>query len=99
MTKRSPWTILALLCVPVFVGSIDLTIVSAILPEVVVSLKLPLDTRLDDAAWMITGYLLAYTISMVFTGRLSDMFGRRWVYIIALLVFMFGSLFVATAHT
>lgn len=99
MTKRSPWTILALLCVPVFVGSIDLTIVSAILPEVVVSLKLPLDTRLDDAAWMITGYLLAYTISMVFTGRLSDMFGRRWVYIIALLVFMFGSFFVATAHT
>ncbi len=96
---RSPWKILAVLCIPVFVGSIDLTIVSAILPEVVVSLKLPLDTRLDDAAWMITGYLLAYTISMIFTGRLSDMFGRRWVYITALLVFMFGSFFVATAHT
>ncbi|MBZ0306807.1 MAG: MFS transporter [Anaerolineae bacterium] len=96
---RSPWKILAVLCIPVFVGSIDLTIVSAILPEVVVSLELPLDTRLDDAAWMITGYLLAYTISMIFTGRLSDMFGRRWVYITALLVFMFGSFFVAMAHT
>lgn len=94
---HSPWTVLALLCIPVFIGSIDLTIVSAILPEVVVSLELPLDTRLDDAAWMITGYLLAYTVSMIFTGRLSDMFGRRWVYVMALLVFMFGSFFVATA--
>lgn len=96
---RSPWSILALLCIPVFIGSIDLTIVSAILPEVVVSLELPLDTRLDDAAWMITGYLLAYTVSMIFTGRLSDMFGRRWVYVVALLVFMFGSFFVASAHS
>jgi len=96
---RSPWAILALLCIPVFVGSVDLTIVSAILPEVIVSLGLPADTRLDDAFWMITGYLLAYTISMVFVGRLSDLVGRRRVYIGALLIFMFGSFFVAVAHT
>lgn len=97
--QRSPWFVLALLCIPVFVGSVDLTIVSAILPEVIVSLGLPADTRLDDAFWAITGYLLAYTISMVFVGRLSDIVGRRRVYIGALLIFMFGSYFVAIAHT
>ena len=97
--NRSPWLILGLLCIPVFVGSVDLTIVSAILPEVIVSLQLPLDTRLDDAFWVITGYLLAYTISMVFVGRLSDIVGRRRAYFACLLLFMFGSFFVAVAHT
>ncbi len=96
---RAPWRILAFLCIPVFIGSVDLTIVSAILPEVLVTLGLSADTRLDDAFWMITGYLLAYTISMVFMGRLSDIIGRRQVYIGTLLLFMFGSYFVAVAHT
>ncbi|MFP4321169.1 MAG: MFS transporter [Anaerolineales bacterium] len=94
-----PWRILALLCIPVFIGSVDLTIVSAILPEVLVTLGLPTDTRLDDAFWMVSGYLLAYTISMVFVGRLSDLVGRRQVYIGTLVLFMFGSYFVAVAHT
>ncbi|NJL93206.1 MAG: MFS transporter [Anaerolineae bacterium] len=96
---RRSWTVLALLCIPVFVGSLDLTVVSAILPEVVVSLGLPPESRLDDAAWMVTGYLLAYTISMTFTGRLSDLLGRRRVFVAFLLLFMFGSYFVAVAHT
>jgi MFS family permease len=96
---HSPWLILTFLCLPVFLGAIDLTIVSAILPEVMVSLGLPPESRLDDAFWAITGYLLAYTISMVFVGKLSDMIGRRQVYIACLLLFMFGSYFVVVAHT
>lgn len=99
MKQRSPWVILSFLCIPVFIGAVDLTIVSAILPEVIVSLGLPPDSRLDDAFWAITGYLLAYTVSMVFVGRLSDIVGRRGVYILCLLIFMFGSYFVAVAHT
>lgn len=95
---RSPWLILSFLCIPVFIGSIDLTIISAILPEVMVSLGLPAETRLDDAFWTITGYLLAYTISMVFVGRLSDIVGRRWMYIFCLILFMFGSYWVVTAQ-
>lgn len=95
---RSPWLVLSILCIPVFIGSLDLTIVSAILPEVIVSLKLPAETRLDEAFWAITGYLLAYTVSMVFVGRLSDILGRRRLYIACLLLFMFGSYFVAVAH-
>jgi len=99
MTNRNPWGVLALLCIPVFIGSVDLTIVSAILPEVIVSLRLPVESRLDDAFWMITAYLLAYTISMVFVGRLSDLIGRRRVYLAFLVLFMFGSYWVAVAHT
>lgn len=93
-----PWVVLALVCVPIFIGSLDLTIVSAFLPEIIIGLGLPLQTSLDDAAWVVSGYLLAYAISMTFMGRISDLVGRRGVYIACLLVFIVGSVMVATAH-
>ena len=49
-TSRRPWLILALICVPVFLGSLDLTIVSAFLPEIIVKLELPVQSVIDDAA-------------------------------------------------
>jgi len=89
-------TRVAMICLPVFIGSLDLTIVSAFLPEVILDLGLPLQTTLDDAAWIVTGYLLAYAVSMMFMGRLSDLIGRRKVYVACLIVFMIGSVMVAT---
>jgi len=94
----NPWLVLGLICLPVFIGSLDLTIVSAFLPEIVLDLQLPLQTALDDAAWMVSGYLLAYAVSMTFMGRVSDLIGRRRVYIACLIVFIVGSIMVATAH-
>lgn len=91
----NPWVVLALVCIPVFIGALDLTIVSAFLPEIIIKLELPVETILDDAAWVVTGYLLAYTISMTFMGRVSDLAGRRVTYIICLLIFMLGSFIVA----
>ncbi len=101
MTATNPrhrWLIIGLMCLPVFIGSLDVTIVSAILPEVITELNLSLDNQYDEASWALSGYLLAYTISMTFTGRLSDIIGRRWVYVICLAIFMFGSWFVTVAH-
>lgn len=93
--RINPWVVLALACIPVFVGSLDLTIVSAFLPEIIVNLELPVQTVLDDAAWIVTGYLLAYTISMIIMGRASDLIGRRRAFIICLVIFMVGSFIVA----
>lgn len=94
---RSPWLILLIVSLPVFIGALDLTIISAVLPEVIVSLNLPIKEYLDQASWAVSGYLLAYAISMTFTGRLSDLVGRRAVYITCLLIFMVGS-YLVTAY-
>jgi MFS family permease len=96
-TARNPWLALALVCLPVFIGALDLTIVSAFLPEIIVGLKLPVQTVIDDAAWVVNGYLLAYTVSMMFMGRVSDLIGRRKTYIACLLIFIVGSIIVAEA--
>lgn len=97
LSKINPWVVMGFVAIPVFVGSLDLTVVSAFLPELVSELGLPFDTGLDDASWIVTAYLLAYTVSLTFTGRLSDLLGRRMVYIASLLVFILGSIWVAVA--
>ncbi len=89
---------MVLILIPVFIGALDLTIVSAILPEVLTRLNIPIDTNLGTAAWAVTGYLLAYTVSMTVMGRISDLIGRRSVYLVCLGIFIVGSWWVATAH-
>ena len=95
---RNPWLILAVICIPVFVGSLDLTVVSAFLPELIDELEIDLINGIDNTAWILTAYLLAYTISLTFMGRVSDLVGRRWVYAVCLITFIIGSIWVAIAH-
>ncbi|UCG25021.1 MAG: MFS transporter, partial [Chloroflexota bacterium] len=96
-SPRRPGVILALVCVPIFIGALDLTIVSAVLPAVLTDLQVPVQTGLDDAVWVVSGYLLAYTASMTFMGRASDLWGRRRIYIVCLAIFIIGSALVAAA--
>ncbi len=100
MSKKpsiSPALVIVLICIPIFIGALDLTVVSAVLPHVVMDLEIPLQTGLDEAAWIVTGYLLAYSVSMTFMGRLSDLRGRRRVYLLALVIFAVGSYLVAVS--
>lgn len=90
---------LSLVCIAVFVGSIDLTVVTAVLPKILADLQVSIDTELSEAAWIITGYLLTYTVSLTFMGRLSDLLGRRLMYFICLLLFLIGSGMVAAASS
>jgi len=90
-------TILALVSIPIFIGALDLTVVSAVLPQVIYDLEIPLQTGLDNAAWIVSGYPLSYTVAMTFMGRLSDIFGRRRIYLLALAIFAAGSYLVAVA--
>ena len=78
--QQYPRLILALVCLPVFIGALDLTIVSAVLPEVIRSLTIEIQ-KLDVAGWVVTGYFVSYAISMTFMGKVSDIAGRRLVYL------------------
>lgn len=94
--QQYPRLILALVCLPVFIGALDLTIVSAVLPEVIRSMAVEIQ-ELDVAGWVVTGYFVAYAISMTFMGKVSDIAGRRIVYLISLVIFFIGSWLVAAS--
>ncbi len=95
----SPGFKVALIAIPIFIGALDLTVVSAVLPHVLIDLQIPFQSGMDNAAWIVTGYLLAYSVSMTFMGRLSDIHGRRKIYLAALVIFGLGSYLAAVAHT
>ncbi len=70
--------------------------VVAVLPSVMVDLEIPL-TDLDKASWIVTGYLVSYTVAMPLAGRLSDVYGRVRMFQAALVLFSIGSALVAVA--
>ena len=86
------------MCVPVFVGALDLTVVSAALPAVIFELGIPLQSGLGDASWVVSGYLLTYALGIVLIGRASDLVGRRAAFVGALALFALGSWTVAIAR-
>jgi EmrB/QacA subfamily drug resistance transporter len=59
--------------------------------------RVPL-TQLDHASWIVSGYLLGYVCVLPLMGRLSDVYGRRPVYLAALALFALASVACATAQ-
>jgi MFS family permease len=91
----NPWFILAVLCIPVFLGSLDLTVVSAFLPELMDDLGITINTEsLASTSWILISYLMAYSISLFAMGRVSDLVGRRKALAICLSLYIVGSAFV-----
>ncbi|NLO27696.1 MAG: MFS transporter [Actinobacteria bacterium] len=90
--KVSRRAILAMvtLCVAVFIAALDQTMVLTVMPSIMDSLYIDV-AHLTDVGWIITGYLLGYTIAMPLFGRLADVRGRRPMAMVALTLFMLGS--------
>lgn len=96
---RSPAAVLAVVALGVFVAADDLMVVATMLRPMVGDLGLALPDDLDDTAWIVNVYLIAYVAVMPVAGRLSDVFGRRAVFLAGLAVFLAGSIVVPAADS
>ena len=95
--RPSPGVILAVVSFGVFIAADDLTVAATMLRQIIGDLQIPLPEGMDEAAWIINAYLVAYVAVMPFMGRLSDVLGRRKVYVGALTLFLIGSIWVPLA--
>ena len=77
-----------------FVTALDQTVVVTALPSVMLDLKIPF-TQLDRVSWIVTSYLLGYTVAMPLIGRMGDVYGYARVYRVSLVVFTVGTCLVA----
>ncbi|MFL5660601.1 MAG: MDR family MFS transporter [Ktedonobacteraceae bacterium] len=78
-------TMLGVLLV-LLLASLDQTIVSTAMPRIVADLQ-----GFDRYTWVTTAYLLTSTVTVPIYGKLSDMLGRKPVYIVGLSLFLVGS--------
>ena len=90
----SPAAILAVVGFSVFVAADDLTVVSTMLRPIIGDLGLVLPDGLDDAAWVVNAYLIAFVAIMPIAGRISDVLGRRRTFVGAYLTFLAGSILI-----
>jgi EmrB/QacA subfamily drug resistance transporter len=70
----------------IFLAAMESTVVSTAMPRVVASLG-----GLTIYSWVFSGFLLTSTVTMPLWGRLSDLFGRRRVFLLGLTIFLVGS--------
>ncbi len=83
----------------VFVAADDLMVVATMLRPIINDLGLVLPDDLDATAWIVNVYLIAYLTAMPLAGKLSDLFGRRSVFVAALGLFALGSVIVPSTSS
>ncbi|MDL9980807.1 MDR family MFS transporter [Microbacterium sp. ASV49] len=87
MTHRQIMLVVVGLMAGMFLASLDQTIVSTAIRTIGDDLH-----GLDQQAWVTTAYMITSTIMVPIYGKLSDIFGRRPLYLLGIAIFVVGSL-------
>ena len=94
MTGTALRTVFIALMLGMFLAALDQTIVSVALPTIVGDLG-----GLNHLSWVVTSYLLASTVSTPIYGKLGDMYGRKPVFLVAILIFLAGSMLAGLSQS
>ena len=73
-------------------GALEATVVSTAMPTVIATLG-----GLAHYSWVFSAYLLTSTASVPIWGRLSDLYGRRRMYLLGVAIFLIGSVMSGAA--
>ena len=85
-SQKSHRVLLLAISLMLLLAALDQTIVSTALPTIVSDLG-----GLDQLSWVVTAYVLASTVSAPLYGKLGDLYGRKIVMQIAVIIFLIGS--------
>lgn len=75
-------------------AALDQTIVATALPQIAADLQ-----GFEHLSWVVTAYLLASTVTVPLYGKLSDLYGRRRLFVVSISVFLVGSLLCGVAQS
>src|SRR5689334_13661383 len=75
-------------------AAMDQTIVATALPRIVADLH-----GFENLSWVVTAYLLTTTVTVPLYGKLSDLYGRRRLFVISISIFLLGSALCGTSQT
>jgi EmrB/QacA subfamily drug resistance transporter len=76
----------------IFIASMEATVVATAMPTIVAQLG-----GLEAYSWVFSGYMLTSTTTVPLYGKFSDIYGRRRVFAVSMLLFLAGSLLCGLA--
>ncbi|MGV0168356.1 MFS transporter [Furfurilactobacillus sp. WILCCON 0119] len=97
--KLSPairhWLALVAVCLGVFMALLDVTVVNVALPTI----QRDFNESFNNLQWIINAYTMVYAVSLLLISKLGDLFGRKRIFQMGLLIFTLGSLASALAQS
>src|SRR5207302_4967282 len=85
-SRRDTFLTMAGVLMVMLLASLDQTIVSTAMPHVIADLQ-----GFDRYTWVTTAYLLTSTVMVPIYGKLSDLLGRKSVFLFGVIIFLIGS--------
>ena len=85
--ENRKWWTLGAMCFALFMIMLDNTIVNVALP----SIQKDLGASIGGLEWTINGYTLSFAVLLATGGRLGDIFGRRLMFLVGVVVFALSS--------
>ncbi len=82
------WTIMGIMGIGLFMATLDSSIVNIALPEISFSFHVPLNGLLE---WIIIAYLLVIASLLLTLGRLVDIVGQKFLWVLGLFIFTMSS--------
>ncbi|MFC4033992.1 MFS transporter [Streptomyces polygonati] len=86
--EANKWWTLTAVCLGTFMLLLDITIVNVALPDI----QDVLNASFSDLQWVVDAYALTLAALLLTAGSLADMYGRRLLYVIGLVIFTVASL-------
>ncbi|CAI7577802.1 unnamed protein product [Penicillium glandicola] len=94
MGKKKIIVVMAALCLALFLAALDMTIISTALPTIAAQFG----ASESGFSWIASSYLLANAACIPLWGKISDIWGRKSIIVLANVIFLVGSLICALAH-
>jgi hypothetical protein len=94
LTHRQVLIVFSGLMLGMLLAALDQTIVATALPTIVATLH-----GGSHLSWVVSAYLLASTVTTPLYGKLSDLYGRKKLFQIAIVIFLAGSILSGLAHS
>ena len=85
--RGNKWWTLVAVCLGTFMLLLDITIVNVALPDI----QLALNSSFSDLQWIVDAYALTLAAFLLTAGSLADLYGRRRLYLIGLVIFTCAS--------
>jgi EmrB/QacA subfamily drug resistance transporter len=85
--ENRKWWTLGAMCFALFMIMLDNTVVNVALP----SIQRDLDASISGLEWTINGYTLSFAVLLATGGRLGDIFGRRRMFLLGVVIFAVSS--------